>query len=102
MDEIYVVGFAKTNLDNPITKNYVKFLLAFIINEKTNEILDFEMSSIFKMTNDFVKDLFVGRKFIEDEEEIIESIKKRYLGNSQKSIIVAYKDAIKKYNNSKN
>jgi len=102
VDKIYVVGFAKTNLDNPITKNYVKFLLAFIINEKTNEILDFEMSSMFKMTNDFVKDLFVGKKFIEDEEEIIESIKKRYLGNSQKSIIVAYKDAIKKYNNSKN
>lgn len=76
MDKIYVVGFAKTNLDNPITKNYVKFLLAFIINEKTNEILDFEMSSMFKMTNDFVKDLFVGKKFIEDEEEIIESIKK--------------------------
>lgn len=102
MDKIYVVGFAKTNLDNPITKNYVKFLLAFIINEKTNEILDFEMSSMFKMTNDFVKELFIGKKFIEDEVEIIESIKKRYLGNSQKSIIVAYKDAIKKYNNSKN
>lgn len=102
MDKIYVVGFAKTNLDNPITKNYVKFLLAFIINEKTNEILDFEMSSMFKMTNDFVKELFIGKKFIEDEVEIIESIKKRYLGNSQKSIIVAYKDAIKKYNNFKN
>lgn len=102
MNKIYVVGFAKTNLDNPITKNYVKFLLAFIIDEKTNKILDFEMSSMFKITNDFVKELFIGKKFIEDETEIIESINKRYLGNSQKSIIVAYKDAIKKYNNSKN
>lgn len=102
MGKIYVVGFAKTNLDNPITKNYVKFLLAFVIDEKTNEILDFEMSSMFKITNDFVRELFVGKKFIEDEMEIIESIQKRYLGNSQKSIIVAYKDAIKKYNNFKN
>ena len=102
MDKIYVVGFAKTNLDNPITKNYVKFLLAFIINEKTNEILDFEMSSMFKMTNDFVKDLFVGKKFIDDEEKIVEDIKRRYLGSSQKSIMVAYKDALKKYNNYKN
>lgn len=102
MNKVYVVGFAKTNLDNPITKNYVKFLLAFIIDKKTNEILDFEMSSMFKITNDFVKELFVGKRFIEDEAKIIESIKERYLGNSQKSIIVAYKDAIKKYSNSKN
>ena len=102
MNEIYVVGNARTNLDNPITKSYAKFFLAFVIDEKTDEILEFEMSSIFEVTNNFVKKLFIGRNFIEDEEKIIEDIKKRYLGNSQKSIIVAYKDAIKKYNNSKN
>lgn len=102
MNEIYVVGNARTNLDNPITKSYAKFFLAFIIDEKTDEILEFEMSSIFEVTNNFVKKLFIGRNFIEDEEKIIEDIKKRYLGSSQKSIIVAYKDAMKKYNNSRN
>ena len=102
MSEIYVVGNARTNLDNPITKSYAKFFLAFIIDEKTDEILEFEMSSIFEVTNNFVKKLFIGRNFIEDEEKIIEDIKKRYLGSSQKSIIVAYKDAMKKYNNSRN
>lgn len=102
MNEIYVVGNARTNLDNPITKSYAKFFLAFVIDEKTDEILEFEMSSIFEVTNNFVKKLFIGRNFIEDEEKIIEDIKKRYLGSSQKSIIVAYKDAMKKYNNSRN
>ena len=102
MNEIYVVGNARTNLDKPITKSYAKFFLAFVIDEKTDEILEFEMSSIFEVTNNFVKKLFIGRNFIEDEEKIIEDIKKRYLGSSQKSIIVAYKDAMKKYNNSRN
>ena len=31
MDKKYIVGNAKTNLDNPITKNYNKFFLAFIV-----------------------------------------------------------------------
>ena len=53
--EIYIVGFAKTNLDNPITKKYIKFLLAFVVDEKTNKILDFEMSAMFKITNDLLK-----------------------------------------------
>ena len=76
MNEIYVVGNARTNLDNPITKSYAKFFLAFVIDEKTDEILEFEMSSIFEVTNNFVKKLFIGRNFIEDEEKIIEDIKK--------------------------
>ena len=102
MSEIYVVGNARTNLDNPITKNYAKFFLAFVIDEETNKILDFEISSIFEVTNNFVKKLFIGKNFIDDEEKIVEDIKRRYLGSSQKSIMVAYKDALKKYNNYKN
>lgn len=29
MDKKYIVGNAKTNLDNPITKNYNKFFFSF-------------------------------------------------------------------------
>ena len=42
MDKKYIVGNAKTNLDNPITKNYNKFFLAFIVSDKDDIILETE------------------------------------------------------------
>lgn len=100
MDKKYIVGNAKTNLDNPITKNYNKFFLAFIVSDKDDIILETEVSSILKITN--VREIFVGKNFIKDQDKIIAEVERTYLGSSQKSIIVAYKDAIKKYIKSKN
>lgn len=102
MDKKYIVGNAKTNLDNPITKNYNRFFLAFIVSEKDDIILETEVSSILKITNSFVREIFVGKNFVKDQDKIIEEVERTYLGSSQKSIIVAYKDAIKKYIKSKN
>ncbi|MDR1835192.1 MAG: DUF3870 domain-containing protein [Fusobacteriaceae bacterium] len=97
MEKIYVVGHSKTNLDNPITKIYNKFFLAFIISRKDDAILDVEAPFILKITNVFVKELFVGRNFVKDEDKILEDIRSSYIGDSQRSVIVAYKDALKKY-----
>ena len=90
MDKKYIVGNAKTNLDNPITKNYNKFFLAFIVSDKDDIILETEVSSILKITNSFVREIFVGKNFIKDQDKIIAEVER------------TYKDAIKKYIKSKN
>ena len=99
--EKYIEGTVKTYIDKAINKNYNSFFVGFIIDEN-GKILDVEASAILKITNDFIKKIFVGKDFIKDFEEISSIILKNYLGSSQKSIIVAYKDAIKKYNQSAN
>ena len=50
----------------------------------------------------FVHDLFIGRSFADYDEELVGSVKNRYFGTSQKAIIIAYKDALKKYKEIKN
>jgi len=101
-DRIYVVGNARTALDNPITKLYKKFFIAFIISYEDNIIVDVEIPSVLEITNKFVKEIFVGKNFIKDQEKIFNIINTRYFGASQKSLMVAYKDAIRKYITSKN
>ena len=49
-----------------------------------------------------MREIFIGKNFIKDQDKIIAEVERTYLGSSQKSIIVAYKDAIKKYIKSKN
>jgi hypothetical protein len=101
MEKIYVVGDSRTNQENPITKIYSKFFMAFVISGVDDIIVETEAVCILSATNSFIRNIFVGKNFIKDQELIISEIKKTYLGLSQKSIIVAYKDALKKYINAK-
>ncbi len=95
---IYVVGTSKTNTDNAITNRFNAFFIGFVIDIKTESIIDLSCTSTIRTTEEFVKTLFLGKNIGKYDLEIEEEIKRRYHGSSQKAIIVAYKDAFKKYN----
>lgn len=96
-DVIYIIGDARTQEDNPITYQYGKFFVGIIVNGKTGEILDFECSTTLNITNTFLKSIFVGKNILSDADMIEKNIEKRYFGSSRRAILVAYKDAIRKY-----
>lgn len=95
---IYVVGNAKTNIDNAITENFNSFFIGFVVDTDSDIIVDLSCSATIRTTNDFVMSLFIGKKLVEFNSGIEEEIKKRYHGSSQRAIIVAYKDALIQYN----
>lgn len=94
---IYILGVSKTNFDNAITKNYNMLFIGFLIDKNTNEIIDVEATMILELSNRFIKSLFIGKNFIKDQDIIINEFEKKYFGRSQKALITAYKDALKKY-----
>lgn len=94
---VYVVGHGKTGNDNAITGNFGIFFIGFVIDRETDLIVDLECTATIGITNRFVHDLFVGRKFDRYDEELAEEISSRYFGSSSKAIVVAYRDALKKY-----
>lgn len=95
---IYVVGNAKTNTDNAITNKFSSFFIGFVVDEDTGEIIDLSCSSTIRTTDDFIKALLMGKSLKVFECDLEEEVKKRYHGSSQRAIIVAYKDGVKKYN----
>lgn len=94
---VYIVGNSKTNTDNAITSQYNSFFIGFVVDTVTSQIIDASCSATIKTTEEFIKSLFIGRDIVKYEAELEDEIKKRYHGSSQKAIIVAYKDAAKKY-----
>ena len=94
---VYILGHGKTSSDNAITTNFKIFFIGFVIDRVTDEIVDLECSATIDITKRFVHDLFIGRSFAEYDEELVNSISRRYFGTSQKAIQIAYKDALKKY-----
>ncbi|MBU5668301.1 DUF3870 domain-containing protein [Peptoniphilus sp. MSJ-1] len=99
---IYITGEARTNLDNAITKIYGIFYMAFEIDTESEKILNTDCNATLELTRDFIKNIFNGKKFIEDEKVIIHEITNRYFASSDKAIVFAYRDALRKYKNIKN
>ena len=94
---IYVVGNAKTQQSNPITHHFGQFFIGFVVEKDSGKILTCGVSATISVTNDFVCSLFTGRTLREDPELIRQLLESRYFGSSQKAILIAYKDAQKKY-----
>ncbi len=94
---VYVVGHGRVASDNPITEHFGVFFLAFLVDSKTDLIVEVGGSFMLPETRDFIKCLFIGKAFDVYRPEIAEMVTNRYWASSQKAIIVAYKDALNKY-----
>lgn len=95
--KLCVIGNAKTQSENPITHKYSQFFITFIVDSKTGTIEESEASMTLPLTARFVEGLFLGRSLAEIDEELLDRVRTRYLGSSQRAIVVAYKDAVKKF-----
>ena len=94
---IYIVGNAKTQQSNPITHHFGQFFIGFVVEKDSGKILTCGVSATISVTNDFVASLFTGRSLLDDPETVRQILENRYFGSSQKAILIAYKDAQKKY-----
>ena len=59
----FVIGESRTNADNAITKIYGSFYLAFEVDGGTEEVLAFECTHTLELTEQFLRKLFLGKKF---------------------------------------
>ena len=98
---VYIIGNSKTNSENAITEIYKSFYIGFVVNVENDEIIDLSCSSTIPTTCEFIKSLLIGKTINTYSEDLENDIKRRYHGSSQRAIIVAYKEAVKKYNSVK-
>jgi len=96
-NSIYIVGSSKTSSSNAITTNFNEFFIGFVVNKKDDKIIDLSCTSILRTTEKFIWSIFINKQLNEYDISIENDIRNRYFGSSQKAIIVAYKDAFKKY-----
>lgn len=94
---LYIVGNAKSQQNNPITHQFGQFFIGFVVEKETGTIVTCGCSSTISTTAEFICSLFTGKSLRDDLELIREQVETRYFGSSQKAIIVAYKDAQKKF-----
>lgn len=94
---IYIIGNSKAPQNNPITHMYSMFFIGLVIEKDTGRIIDAGASGVLPMTSEFIKSIFINKNIESDISEFSKEIESRYFGSSQKALIVAFKDAQKKY-----
>ena len=96
-ETLYITGESRTNMDNAITKVYGSFYIAMEVDGASGEILDFCCSCTLRLTEEFLRRLFVGRALDRDCAAIEADVLRRYYGSSARAVIVALRDANKRY-----
>lgn len=93
----FIIGESRTNADNAITRIYGSFYLAFEVDGETEEILAFECTHTLNLTEQFLRKLFLGKKFSEIDRWLERELELRYGGSSRRAVLTAYRDALKRY-----
>ncbi|HYF83144.1 MAG TPA: DUF3870 domain-containing protein [Clostridia bacterium] len=96
-DTLYIIGNSKSQMNNPITQMYGQFFIGFIVENESGNIIDVECNAIITLTNNILKDILIKENMATDYATVKARVTRRYLGSSQKAILVAFKDAQKKY-----
>lgn len=97
MNSVFVIGESRTNADNAITKTFGTFYMAFEVDDKTFEILDFSCTHTIATTQDYLRRLFLGQTFPEVDDWLEDALNRRYGGSSRRAVLVAYRDALKRW-----
>ena len=95
--QYFIIGEARTNADNAITRLYGSFYMGFIIDRDSGIVTDFGCTHTLKVTEDFLRQLFVGAHFPSIDSHLESCLSSVYGGSSRKAVLSAYRDALKRY-----
>ena len=93
----YVIGESRTNSDNAITSIYGSFYMAFEVDAETELVLKFGCTHTLDLTEEFLRDIFVGQSFPAIESWLDNTLKHYYGGSSRRAVLTSYRDALKRY-----
>ncbi len=96
-NSIYVSAFAKLPTDMPSGGVYKAVDIGLIINTETKVIEEISFTLLTEEAKGFLKQLAEGYCLENGIDELVDIIKKRYFGASQKAICVTLKLAYEKF-----
>lgn len=98
-ETVYLISYVRLpeNIPASLFNGYVG--IGLVINYKTGVIEDNSCTLVTKVARNFLNDLIIGYNIYENDgiEPLVDIIKKRFNGASQKCIIAILRDVHKKF-----
>lgn len=95
---VYFCGSSRLPQTIPSAEAYKSINVGYVIDTATGEILDVSTTLLSKGATAFIQSLAIGFNVHEHDTQIlIDEIRSRYYGGSQKAVVVASRTAFKEY-----
>ncbi len=94
---VLVTAYAKAPQGTAMYESYKHIGVVLEIDCKTHQVVQAEVTVLTHLAQRFFNDLLIGIDFTEPLEDVCAVIKKHYLAPSTGSVIVALKNAQKRY-----
>lgn len=94
---IFITGKAKPSSDDAINSMYSTFSLCLFVETTNDEIINLTCTTVMDETEVFIREIICGHSLVTNLDEIIETLRKRFHGLVQKTLIVALKDVQNRY-----
>lgn len=94
---ILVAGYSRLPAQSPAQEVLKVLSVALEVNPETGIVLDAECGLISHVAKRIARDCIVGFSLPDELEMIIDSIERRYHGAAQRALIMAVREAAKKF-----
>lgn len=94
---VLVVGGAKPSREDAIYNTHGEFYISLVLERDTGRIVDMGCNTIVGVTEQFVRELLIGRRIPEDVPALEQEIRSRYFALTQRPLIAALKDAANRF-----
>ncbi|MGI6463000.1 MAG: DUF3870 domain-containing protein [Candidatus Scatomorpha sp.] len=92
----YFVGESNVSHHSISGQHFKRMAVGLLIDVETSQIVDANVTMVSAVAKNFICTQMIGRCIAEDNEEILTAFS-RYHSGIQKSIVVAYKQAVDSY-----
>ncbi|NNU88095.1 DUF3870 domain-containing protein [Geobacillus sp. MR] len=94
---ILVAGFAQLPKGTPVFEMQKSIGCILVIDKETDIIVDCTFTFIRDLTNEFISSLIRGKSIIQDLDEIINEVARRFIVPPKKAVIQAILSARNRY-----
>ena len=95
---VYIVGYGNLPANCVLRDFHSAIVLSLLVDTRTDIIVDATVNTINEMSVRYITAQMIGRNLLRDQEKIIQDLN-RYQAPAQKSLIVALKATVDRYNN---
>lgn len=94
---VLVVGQAKPSRADAIYQTHGEFYISLVLERDTGRIVDASCNTILDVTAEFIRDMLLGKRLLEDFSAMETAIRTRYFALTQKPLVACLKDAANRY-----
>jgi hypothetical protein len=96
-DEVIIAGYGKLPRNTSAEGLHQVLAMVARVDRPAGRIVEVSITLGTSVAQDFLQTLLVGKRLIDEADDICLIIQQAYLGNAQRAILASFRDLVRRY-----